>query len=216
MKYVNTLIVVAHLLLAVPLFAQDQPREAVGAQTVQEGKRTLKDRAQRGTLHDAFQAVRGDSGKWNDATQLRLAPAIARKSAGLTLDDWFDRLELIDFTPADNDDTWLLLRTRQLDDNDRVWVERVERRGNQLTIVASHAKWQGKYFKNFTYYDVFGVNLGKLEAGKYEAKWILQPLVFGKFEGDGRPQNNWPADERPAEAKPVELSSGFTVEAKSR
>jgi hypothetical protein len=48
----------------------------------------------------------------------------------------------------------------------------------QVTVVANLAKWQGKYFRNFTYYQVIGVNLGKLEPGKYEVKWIVQRLVF--------------------------------------
>ena len=46
-------------------------------------------------------------------------------------------------------------------------------------------------------YPVIGLNLGKLEPGKYEVKWIIQPLVFTKFDGDGKAlDTNWPMDER--------------------
>ena len=80
-----------------------------------------------------------------------------------------------------------------------------------MTVVANQAKWQGKYFRNFTYHQVIGLNLGKLEPGKYEAKWIIQPLTFTRFEGDGKPENNWPRDERPADGKPTEVRLTFTV-----
>lgn len=114
----------------------------------------------------------------------------------------------------------MLFKTRQLDDNDRVWIERVEREGNQFTIVLSEAVWQGRYSKTFTYYNVFGVNLGQLGPGKYTATWIVKPLEFRTFEGSGRPtdrqQENWSKDERPADKKPAELSVEFEVLAGSR
>jgi hypothetical protein len=56
------------------------------------------------------------------------------------------------------------------------------------------------------------VNLGKLEPGKYEARWIMQPLVFSKFDGDGKALNtNWPKDERPADKKPTDVRVTFSV-----
>jgi hypothetical protein len=182
--------------------------------------RTLKDRSERGKLHDAFQNVRGDSGKWRDEPALQHAPPLDRKPAKVSLDDWADQLlEKLPVATA-ADDNWLIFRTRQLDDNDRLWVERVERKGNQFTVVFSEAIWQGRYFKTFTYYGVFGINLGKLPPGTYEAKWVVQPLAFKQFEGDGRPTrqieggrpiDNWPRDDRAAETKPVELRTTFTV-----
>ena len=103
----------------------------------------------------------------------------------MTLDDWADQLlEKRNFKTTSSDDNWMLFRTRQLDDNDRVWAERIERRGNQITIVVNEAIWQGRYSKTFTYYSVFGVNLGKLEPGEYEVKWIINPLAFKQFEGN--------------------------------
>ena len=73
------------------------------------------------------------------------------------------------------------------------------------------AIWEGRYFKTFTYYGVYGVNLGKLSPGKYQARWVVEPLAFKQFDGDGRPLDNWPKDERPVEKKPVELRLEFTV-----
>jgi len=63
---------------------------------------------------------------------------------------------------AATDDNCLIFQTRQLDDNDRVWVESVERQGNEFTIVMKEAIWQGYYYKTFTGYEVLVVNLGKL------------------------------------------------------
>jgi hypothetical protein len=88
-----------------------------------------------------------------------------------------------------DDDNWLLFKTRQLDDNDRAWIDRVERKGNQFTVVLNQAIWQGRYLKTFTYYNVYGVNLGRLPPGRYEAKWIVKPLTFREFEGNGRPSD---------------------------
>lgn len=186
-------------LLSLPLGAQDWKKEST-------------DRAKRTALHDSAQSVRGDSGKWNDNAGLQHAPPLAQKPAKMSLDSWADQLLKKKVEVSDKDDNWLILRTEQLDDNDRVWVERIERRGQQITVVGNQAKWQGKYFRNFTYYQVIALNLGRLPPGKYEAKWVLQPLVFAKFDGDGKAlDNNWPMDERPAAKEPTELRVMFTV-----
>ena len=178
----------------------------------EDWKKESTDRAKRTALHDSAQPVRGDSGKWNDDARLQHAPPIKQKPAKTALDSWADQLlkEKIELT--DKDDNWLIFRSEQLDDNDRVWVERIERRGRLITVVAHQAKWQGKYFRNFTYYQVIGLNLGKLEAGKYEVKWTTQPLVFSTFDGDAKAiDTNFPKDERPADKKPTELRVTFTV-----
>ena len=222
MQNLGTWIFAALVVISAPLFAQeskptesrDQQRDRENAQQGDSWTKALKDRAKRGTLHDVFQNVRGDSGKWNDEPILQHALPIRQKPAKMSLDDWADQLLERDFQTTSNDDNWLLLRTRQLDDNDRVWVERIDRRGNQFTIVVSEAIWQGRYSKTFTYYSALGVNLGKLAPGKYEAKWIIKPLVFKQFEGDGRPNDNWPKDERLADRKPTESRITFSVVAK--
>lgn len=204
MKRTCGLLVISFGTMAFPLCAEDWTREA-------------KDRAKRAALHDSAQIVRGDSGKWSDDARVQHAPSIKQKSAKLSLDAWAEQLLKTQVETTDRDDNWLILRTEQLDDNDRVWVERIERRGQQITVVANQAKWQGKYFRNFTYYPVVGLNLGRLEPGKYEVKCILRPLVFARFDGDGKPlPASWPRDERPAGKKSTELQITFTVRDSSR
>ncbi|HRH97693.1 MAG TPA: hypothetical protein PLB55_17270 [Prosthecobacter sp.] len=178
--------------------------------------KTVTERTQRGTLSDQRQLVRGDTGKWNDAATLQHAPPLAQKPQGMSLDDWAD--ELSEKKPATTaaDDNWLLFRTRQLDDNDRVWIEKIERSGNAFTITMHEAIWQGNYFKTFTWYEVTAVNLGKLPAGDYSVKWIVKPLVFKQLEKPREAQNNyqtnWPMDDQPGEKQPIELKATFTVE----
>ena len=178
--------------------------------------RELKDRAKRDGLHDASQLVRGDSGKWNDEPRLQHAPPIGRKPVKVTLDDWADQLLTKEFPLTADDEAWLIFRSKQLDDNDRAWVERIVRRENKITVVVHLAKWQGRYFKTFTYYPVIAVNLGKLEEGKYDVQWIIKTLTFKQFEGDGKPTGNWPKDEQPADQKPTEMSLTFAVGKGSR
>ncbi|MFO1483271.1 MAG: hypothetical protein U1F71_07860 [Verrucomicrobiaceae bacterium] len=184
---------------------------AEDAQTLKE----VKDRAERGTLSDQRQLVRGDTGKWNDAAMLLHAPSPGKRPQGMSLDDWID--ELSEKKPAMTaaDENWLLFRTRQLDDNDRVWIEKIERSGNEFTITMHEAIWQGHYFKTFTWYEVTAVNLGKLPAGDYTVKWIVKPLVFKQLEKPREAQNNyqtnWPTDDQPGDAKPVELKTTFGV-----
>ena len=190
---------------SLPLFAQER-----------SWTRELKDRAKRDGLHDASQLVRGDTGKWNDAPRLQHAPPIAQKPAKTSLDDWADQLLERDFQLTTADEQWLIFRTKQLDDNDRVWVERIERRENKVTVVVHQARWQGRYQKTFTFYSVIAVNLGKLEEGKYEVQWVVKPLTFVKFEGDGKPTGNWPKDEQLADQKPTEMNHSFGVVKPSR
>lgn len=177
--------------------------------------KAVKERTERGTLSDQRQFVRGDTGKWNDAATLLHAPSPAQKPQGMSLDEWMDELGEKKPTVTTADENWLLFRTRQLDDNDRVWIERIERKGNTFTITMHEAVWQGKYFKTFTWYEVTAVNLGKLPAGDYTVRWIVKPLVFKQLEKPREAQNNyqtnWPTDEQPGEKKPVELKVTFTV-----
>lgn len=218
MKKFQMLTALVLLLTCMALPAQDQNSAPKG----NSWTKSLEDRSKRGTLHGALQKVRGDTGKWNDDPSLQHAPPIARKPAKLSLDDWADQLrESEEIKITGNDETWLLFKTRQLDDNDRVWIQRIERDGNQFTVVVQEAIWQGRYMKSFTYYNVYGVNLGKLSPGQYKVKWIVQPLEFRTFEGNGRPidenrTENWPKDEQPADKKPAELSVEFVVREPSK
>jgi hypothetical protein len=177
--------------------------------------KAVKDRSERGTLSDQRQLVRGDTGKWNDSAMLMHAPPLAQKPQGMSLDDWAD--ELNEKKPATTaaDDNWLIFRTRQLDDNDRVWIEKIERSGNAFTITMHEAIWQGNYFKTFTWYEVTAVNLGKLPAGEYTVTWIVKPLVFKQLEKPREAQNNyqtnWPTDDQPGSKNAAEEKTTFSV-----
>ena len=178
--------------------------------------KAVKDRAERGTLSDQRQLVRGDTGTWNDTALLRHAPSPAKKPQGMSLDDWIDELSEKETATTAADENWLLFRTRQLDDNDRLWIEKIERKGNEFTITMHEAIWQGNYFKTFTYYEVDAVNLGKLPAGDFTVKWIVKPLVFKQLEKPREAQNNyqtnWPTDDHPGRGKDLELKASFTVQ----
>lgn len=183
----------------------------------EEGRvlKQVKDSAERGRLSDARQIVRGDTGKWSDATELRPAPPLARKPAGLALDAWLEELtgRAVELTAGD--EVWLLYRSRQLDDNDRLWIERIERSGNAFTVTLHEAIWQGEYFKTFTYHEVGAVNLGRLAAGEYTVTWRVLPLSFRQLEKPREAQRdyvtNWPGDARPATGEPVVLTVRFRV-----
>lgn len=207
MKFIHTCMPWGAALFATLLLAQEsKPVTTLKA---------LKERAGRGTLSDRREMVRGDTGKWNDAATLLHAPPIEKKPQGVSLDDWAEQLAEQQPPTTTTDDNWLIFRTRQLDDNDRVWIEKIERRGNEFTVVLSEAVWQGHYFKTFTYYDVEAVNLGKLEPGEHTVKWVVQPLTFKQLEKPREAisdyRTNWPIDEQPAAAKPVELKAVFSV-----
>jgi hypothetical protein len=197
-------------------FAQEQPAPNDPPKG-DSWTRSLKDRSKRGTLHDAFQKVRGDSGKWNDEARLQVAPPITLKPPKLPLDDWADQLEDKPRPAKNGEDHWLLFKTRQLDDNDRVWIETIEREGREIRITMSEAIWQGRYMKTFTFYHVYGVNLGPIPPGDYTVKWTIKPLEFRMFEGSGRPveqqsqKENWPKDEKAADEPGEVLTLEFTV-----
>jgi hypothetical protein len=195
------LVFAAAALFCLPLSAQNQrkyqpPAAAPAIVQGSEWTRTLTDAVVRGKLQDAFQFVRGDSGKWSDETTL-IPATLDPTQAGIRIDDQLDRKLAATAGPLPSgQDVWLLVRTRQYDDNDRIWIERIERRGNRISVVMDEAIWQGKYFKTFTYYETYGVNLGKLAPGEYTVEWTIRPRRFQRFAGDGKPlPENWPQDD---------------------
>lgn len=177
--------------------------------------KALRERTERGTLSDQREFVRGDTGKWNDKATLQHAPPLQQKPPGMSLDNWAEELAETKAATTATDDNWLIFRTRQLDDNDRVWIEKIERRGNEFTVELNEAIWRGRYFKTFTYYEVTAVNLGPLPPGNYSVKWLVKPLTFKQLEKPAQPnrdnKENWPIDEQPAGDKPAELQAAFTV-----
>lgn len=196
------------ILVATSLAGQGVPKLIP---TGNEWVRKIEQRSERGTLVDRLENVRGDTGKWNDAAKLLHLPSPDRKPPNQSLDDWADEVAEKPFQPTPSEENWLVFRSRQFDDNDRVWIESVERKGNEFTIVVNEAIWKGHYFKTFTFYQVLAINLGRLEPGSYQAKWIIKPLDFTRFEDPGKPQDNWPKDEKPVQRKAVDLMAAFTI-----
>jgi hypothetical protein len=163
--------------------------------------KAVKSKAERGSLEVRAENVRGDTGKWRDDALIQAAPALAQIPAKFSVDDWADQLLEAKVKLTASGDTWLVFRTRQLDDNDRVWVEKIQRQGNRFSLVMHQAIWKGYYGKSFTYYRVSVVNLGKLPAGDYEATWTVQPLSFTTFEDPKNFQTSTSKGEQPAKAK---------------
>lgn len=161
----------------------------------------MKSAAKRGTLEARVENVHGDTGKWRDDALLQAAPALAKKPGNNSLDDWADHLLAAKIQPTASGDTWLIFRTRQFDDHDRAWVEKIERQGNRFTVVMQQVNWKGYYRKSFTYYRVIAVNLGQLPAGNYTATWTIQPLSFTAFEDPKNFQSSTSKDEQPAKVK---------------
>lgn len=175
--------------------------------------RQLKDRAERGKLEDRAVSVRGDTGRWRDLAQLQLAPAPPKDAGPLFLDDWADQHRK--FGPTSAEETWLIFRTRQFDDYDRIWLERIDRQGTRFIFTAKQAIWQGVYSKSFTYYRVMAINLGKLAPGDYEVSWKLDPLTFTEFEDPKNRQvsasKNEQADKASGEGEKRQFELKFTV-----
>jgi beta-lactamase regulating signal transducer with metallopeptidase domain/Leucine-rich repeat (LRR) protein len=162
----------------------------------------VKSPKDRGTLHDAYQ--HNAAGKPTKRDELQVAPPIDKLSIDVDLETLFEVLKQKRIRFSSSGNTWLLFRSKQLDDNDVEWIERVERSGNEFTVTLRRAIWDGPYKKNITFHDLFGINLGKLPAGKYTVKWIIRRSRFLEFD-----KHRWPKGEKPA--KPVELNTSFRV-----
>lgn len=173
---------------------------ALAADESDTWSKSVKSKTERGSLEARAEIVRGDTGKWRDDALLQAVPALPEKPGKLSLDDWADQSLEAKVQPTASGDTWLIFRTRQFDDNDRTWVEKIERQGHRYNIVMNQAIWKGNYGKSFTYYRVIVVNLGKLPAGKYEATWTVQPLSFTTFDDPKKIQTSTSKDELPGKA----------------
>lgn len=195
------------LLLLAPLLAFLTPVSAGESTKVTKPE-------ERGTIEHRTEKVRGDSGKWRDEARLQVSPAPDLSASNGSLDDWADTLDLEKIVLTSGKDTWLIYRTEQLDDNDRVWVDSIEWSddGKRITITFSRATWLGYYSKNFTWYNVTGVNLGKLKPGDYDITWIEKPLEFTEFEDPKDRRNSRSTGEKPAEgAEPTILPLSVSV-----
>lgn len=190
-----------HLHLVTALLCHAIVATALIADESDAWSKALKSPAERGSLEVRAENVRGDTGKWRDDALIQVVPALAEMPAKFSLDDWADQLLDAKATLAPSGETWLVFRTRQFDDNDRAWVEKIQRQGNRFNVVMHQAIWKGRYGKSFTYYRVIVVNLGKLPAGDYEATWTVQPLSFTTFEDPKNFQTSTSKGEQPATEK---------------
>ena len=175
--------------------------------------RQLKEDDQRDALHDRGERVRGDSGKWSDAPRVQHV-ILARKPEKLSLSDWSEQMSENEDKARHGDESWLLIQTQQLNDNDRGWVERIERKGDRFTVKVNRATWQGAYRKNCTYHQILAARLGKLEPGSYQATCVIHPLEFKEFTGTRGQGDHWSTGEQPSGEKPRELGIQFDVATK--
>jgi hypothetical protein len=154
------------------------------------------------TLGDVGETVRGVVSK-KDELIVVPGPRLETQPPS----QWFSSaLKAENHLTADKE-TWLLFRSMQVNDKDRMHIERIEREGNAFVVTMNRAIWQGDYYRNVMFHEVHGVALGKLPAGKYTVRWILRETSFMEFDKDGRPK----AMEDPA--RPVELKASFIVRA---
>jgi hypothetical protein len=158
------------------------------------------------TLSQVHESVRPSGGATSEKDQLIVVPGPKPKEQAPS--QWFGSGLKAGNDPTADQDTWLLFRSKQLNDNDRMWIERVERADDTFTVTMSRAIWLGRYAANETFHEVHGVNLGKLPAGKYTVKWIVRESGFEEFGKDGWP----PKDRKPAQS--AELKTNFPVRAK--
>jgi hypothetical protein len=153
------------------------------------------------TLSHVHEYVRPSSGVTSKEDQLIVVPGPKPKER--TPSQWFNSGLKADNDLAADQEAWLLFRSKQLSDFDRMWVERVERADDTFTVTMSRAIWLGPYAANATFHEVHGVNLGKLPAGKYTVKWIVRESGYEEFGKDGWP----PKDRKPAQS--AELKTSF-------
>lgn len=165
--------------------------------------KTSKDR---GKLRDAYQKSRNRKKTTHDEF-LRATHPADRIYSYIDLDGWFDvnkKSKKRHLTTGDNN--WLMFRSKQVDDQVKSWVTANERNGDPFTIRMTRSVWTGNYTVNITYHDVIGVNLGKLPAGKYKAKWIIDRASHKEFD-----KENWPTDDAIIKKQEVELLTSFVV-----
>ncbi|MFT7639823.1 MAG: HEAT repeat protein [Pirellulaceae bacterium] len=173
---------------------------------------SVRQPSDRGTLHSVHQKVRID--RFSEKDQFQHGRALPVGS-DTELDIHFEQTVKYRSLLSPRNDNFLMFRSRQLNDNDRMWIESVERDGDLFTVVAQRAIWTADYAKNITFYDVFAINLGRLPEGKYRAKWIIKPLEHGltdEVDAEGRPKIEQPSESE----KQTELSATFTIAADHR
>ncbi len=158
-------------------------------------------------LEDAREDVQGAAaGAGPAGFSIQHAPAYSAAKGSLSAYDAGMREKDFQLTAAD--DASLLVRGERLDENDRAWIERVERRGGDILVVVSLARWSGTYYWNTPCRPHFAIDLGRLPPGNYVAACVLERFEFTEFAPDGRPKDPVPHPEPPP---PVQ--AGFSIAA---
>ena len=161
--------------------------------------------APHGTLHQAYQKLSLGSEK----DELIVAPSIDPKGQR-TLEEWVEALRKPPPpTLTTTEDTWLLFRSSQLNSLDQQWIDRVERKGDRITVVVqqAHAIVEGGLDQNAIWHAVFGLNLGKLPAGDYRVECVVESFDFQEIDDQGRPKRLT----QNVEHVPKPLEAAFTV-----
>eukprot|EP00913_Durusdinium_trenchii_P013392 g12573.t1 len=161
----------------------------------------VKTPADRGTLHDAYQRVRRPP---TTRDELRYVKPISRKPARQSLKQWFDDRGA--WIHSARDEAWVLFRSKHFSDNDRMWIQKITRKGNHFTVVMHRGIWLGPYYRNVGFHEYHGVNFGKLAPGDYKVAWLVMDQGFTKIDARG-----FPADGKPFEIVTARLSTSFTV-----
>jgi hypothetical protein len=133
------------------------------------------------------------------ADQLLVVPG--PRPAKQTLSQWFQGRLKADNALTVHQETWLLYRSRQSSMYDRMSIERIEQQGNTFTVTMHRALYLGDLWRNVTYHEVHGINLGKLPAGEYTVEWIIRQSTFTHDKAP-TPEGVW-----------GELKENFTVRA---
>jgi len=163
------------------------------------------------------------TGQASPGERLLHAPPIEWKNTR-TLKGWFEHVARQKVNVSSEDDNWLIFRSGQLNDNDRVWIHAIQRQGDKFTMAVHRAKWTGQYAGRGAYlasplnshYTYYAANLGRLPAGRYSARLVVQPYVFAEFDAQSVPHRQsslkYPQDARPDDqAKPTEMEIAWTV-----
>ena len=133
---------------------------------------------------------------------VQLSPPIDYKRADLSLAQQSDALREMNFAISEDGEAWLILRSKNLDMKDVIWIDDIVRSEHRINIRSTVCRWTGGYDKNIPYCPYFAVNLGKLSAGKYTVDWTVRNTSYDttKMNAMGRPAQQYPDKTRRGES----------------
>ena len=118
--------------------------------------------------------------------ELIVVPAVDFKE-GQTLDEWFESRRKVPFLVLEPARGLAALRNAPLQGTDRLWIERVERQGDRITVAVQRADDLGIEMHEH-WRAVCGLNLGKLPAGDYRVEFTIESFGFTELNDKGVPQ----------------------------